>query len=289
MTFKDITIAAKDGLKLYMCSWRPEDAVQGVVCLVHGIGEHCGRYEHLAKFLNEAGYELLSFDIRGHGKSQGQRGHIPDMDAIMHDIDLLVAEAVRTNPRKPIFLYGHSLGGILVLNYALSRLPEITGVIATGPALRLAYTPPAIKVSLGNIMNKIFPSYSQASGLNIQGLSHDPGVEKAYKEDPLVHDRISARLFCCIMETGEWVLENAARFPLPVLLMHGGEDMLASPDATRQFAKKVGEKSTLKIWDGLYHEIHNESQNQEIFAFLVAWMKKTADARLNEVRPSSER
>jgi alpha-beta hydrolase superfamily lysophospholipase len=279
MTFKGTTIAAKDGLKLYMGSWRPEDAVAGVVCLVHGIGEHCGRYQHLAKFLNQAGYELLSIDIRGHGLSQGQRGHTPDVDALMDDIDLLIAEAQRTNPEKPIFLYGHSLGGNLVLNFALHRSPEITGVIATGPSLRLAFTPPAIKVSLGNIMDKIFPTYSQATGLNTQALSHNPEVVEAYKEDPLVHDRVSARLFCCIIETGEWALENAARFPLPVLLMHGGEDMLTSPDATRQFAEKAGEKSTLKIWDGLYHEIHNESKNQEIFAFLVDWMKKTAGAK----------
>ena len=263
-----------DGLSLFGQSWQPEGRPRAVVCLVHGIGEHSGRYVHVADSLIQSGYALISFDLRGHGKSEGPRGHIPSYEAIMQDIYSLLEVSNKKFPQSPFFLYGHSLGGNLVLNYVLRRQSHLKGVIATAPWLRLAFEPPAFKVTLGKVMNKIRPSFSQSSGLDTKALSHDPKVVHAYENDPLVHDHISARMFIGIYQSGQWALEHALEFSLPLLLMHGGDDKIISVEASREFANKINENCTLKVWDELYHEIHNEPEKEEVFKFLIDWLDK---------------
>jgi alpha-beta hydrolase superfamily lysophospholipase len=172
----------------------------------------------------------------------------------------------------PRFLYGHSLGGNLVLNYALRRKPDLHGVIATGPWLKLAFDPPASQVTLGRLMNGIAPGFVQHSKLDTRGLSHDQLVVDTYNNDPLVHDKISARLFVAIYDSGLWALEHAAEFPLPLLLMHGAADPITSAKASQEFAQKAGNKVTLKVWDGMYHEIHNELEQAEVFNFMLDWL-----------------
>lgn len=263
-----------DGLSLFGQSWQPEDQSRAVICLVHGMGEHSERYAHVADALTQAGYTLISFDLRGHGKSSGPRGHIPSYEALMQDISFLLESANKKFPQLPFFLYGHSLGGNLVLNYVLRYKPQLKGVIVTGPWLRLAFEPPAFKVTLGKMMNKIWPSFSQSSGLDTKVLSHDPHVVRAYENDPLVHDHISARMFIGIYQAGQWALEHASEFSLPLFLMQGGADKIISVEAGREFAGKIKENCTLKIWDGLYHEIHNEPEKEEVFKFLIDWLDK---------------
>lgn len=263
-----------DGLSLFGQSWQPEDRPRAVICIVHGMGEHSERYAHVGDALTQAGYALISFDLRGHGKSSGPRGHIPSYEALMQDISLLLESANKKFPQLPFFLYGHSLGGNLVLNYVLRYKPQLKGVIVTGPWLRLAFEPPAFKVTLSKVMNKIWPSFSQKSGLDTKALSHDLEVVHSYENDPLVHDCISARMFISIYQAGQWALEHASEFSLPLLLMHGGEDKIISVEAGREFAGKIKENCTLKIWDGLYHEIHNEPEKEEVFKFLIDWLDK---------------
>jgi alpha-beta hydrolase superfamily lysophospholipase len=245
-----------------------------VVCLVHGLGEHSGRYVHVVGSLIQAGYTLISFDIRGHGKSEGQRGHIPSYDALMKDVSSLLEVVNEQFPQLPFFLYGHSLGGNLVLNYVLRCQSHLKGVIVTAPWLRLAFEPPAFKIALGKITNYIWPSFSQKNGLDTKALSHVPEVVYAYENDPLVHDRISARMFISIYQAGYWALEHASEFSLPLLLVHGGDDKIISVEASREFAGKITENGTFKIWDNLYHEIHNEPEKEEVFKFLIDWLDK---------------
>lgn len=263
-----------DGLSLFGQSWQPEDRPRAVVCLVHGIGEHSGRYVHVADSLIQSGYALISFDLRGHGKSEGPRGHIPSYEAIMQDISSLLEVSNKKFPQSPFFLYGHSLGGNLVLNYVLRRQSHLKGVIATAPWLRLAFEPPAFKIALGKITNYIWPSFSQKSGLDTKALSRNLKVVHAYENDPLVHDRISARMFISFYQAGHWALEHALELPIPLLLMHGGADRLISVEASREFTGKITKNCTLKIWDGLYHEIHNEPEKEEVFKFLIDWLDK---------------
>lgn len=263
---------SSDGLQLYYQGWQPEGEAKAVVCLVHGVGEHCGRYAHVGGTLAQAGYTLLGCDLRGHGRSAGQRGHSPTYDALLDDIGGLLEEASARYPGGPRFLYGHSLGGGLVLNYALRRRPAIAGVIASGPWLRLAFQPPAWKVALGRALDRLRPDFSLATGLDVKALSHDPAVIRDYQADPLVHDRISAHMYLEMTEAGEWALAHAGDFPLPLLLVQGGADRLVSAPASQEFATRANGRCTLKLWDGFYHETHNEPQRAEVLRFMLDWL-----------------
>ncbi|MFZ5596803.1 MAG: alpha/beta hydrolase [Bacillota bacterium] len=260
-----------DGLKIFAREWRPEQ-VKAVVCLVHGFGEHCGRYNHLASHLETEGYAMLSHDLRGHGRSEGQRGHTTSYEALMEDIDHITGEASKRFPGLPVFLYGHSMGGNLVLNYALRRKPGLNGVIATGPWLKLTQHVPAVLVFIGKLIKKLSPASSRSSGLDARGLSHDPEVVRAYQSDPLVNGMISYGMLFSIVDSGLWALDHAKEFKLPLLIMHGGADPITLPQASMQFAENVRGDCTIKIWDGLYHEIHNEPEKNEIFRFTTDWL-----------------
>jgi alpha-beta hydrolase superfamily lysophospholipase len=192
----------------------------------------------------------------------------------MDDIASFSRQADERYPGLPHFLYGHSMGGNLVLNFALRRKPDLHGVIATDPWLKLAFDPPASQVLLGRLTNGIAPAFVQHSKLDTKGLSHDQAVVTAYANDPLVHDKISARLFVTIYESGLWALEHAAEFPLPLLLMHGAADPITSARASQEFARKAGDKVTIKVWDGLYHEIHNEPEKAEVFKVMLGWLDR---------------
>ncbi len=266
-----------DGLELFTQGWKTETEPKGVICLVHGLGEHSSRYAHLADVLVKAGYPLLTFDLRGHGRSGGKRGHIPSYQIFLDDVKLLLGEAKKRYPHAPKFLYGHSMGGGLVLNYALRRQTPLAGVIATGPALRLGFEPPAIQVALAKLMDSIWPAFTQPSDLDTKALSRDPEVVRRYEEDPLVHDRVSARSFSGFYQAGLWALEHAEEFSVPLLLMHGSEDRLTSPGASQTFADRVGQGCTFKRWEGLYHEIHNEPEQQQVFDFLLRWLQQTKE------------
>ncbi len=284
MSHIEFTKHSPDHLEFYFQGWEPESQPKAVVCLVHGLGEHSGRYAHVAAALNEAGYALLGFDLRGHGKSGGKRGHTPTYEALMDDIARLLDEAAARYPGLPRFLYGHSLGGNLVLNYALRRLVtpsaaersrRVSGVIATSPAIRLPKPLPPLQVALARVMNRLYPALQMPNGLALDGLARDPEVIRAYTADPLVHNKISVRLAIEMLAAGEWALAHAAEFPLPLLLVHGTADILTSAQASAEFAARVpAGRCTLKLWEGFYHETHNEPEKAEVLAYIVDWLNR---------------
>ena len=269
---------AADGVSLYGQGWQPQGEPLAVVCLVHGQGEHSGRYAGLAAALVQAGYAALALDLRGHGRSQGRRGHTPSYDAWLDDVARLLQEAARRFPGRPRFLYGHSMGGNLVLGYALRRRtgttpPGLAGVIASSPWLRLAFEPPRWKITLAEVMDRLWPAYAQASTLDPHSLSRDPEIVRALQDDPLAHDRVSARLYLSAYRAGRWALAHAAEFPVPVLLMHGSADRVSDAAATRLFAERVPGDCTFKLWEGFYHELHNEPERQDVFRFVAGWLQ----------------
>ncbi|MBN1163230.1 MAG: lysophospholipase [Candidatus Krumholzibacteriota bacterium] len=269
---EEIQIRTADRVLLRGRVWRPGKDPRGTLCLVHGLGEHGGRYSHLAAFLNRHGYILLAIDLRGHGRSEGKRGHTPGYAAMLDDIRAFLEEAEKLYPEKPVFLYGHSMGGNLVLNYALHRRPSLEGIIATAPLLRSAFEPPRWKMLLASLMLGIWPSLSLSSGLSSADLSRDPEVVRAYDEDPLVHDRVTPR-FLEIRRAGVRAVERAGELSLPLLLMHGDADRVTSCPTSRLFADRAGSICTLKIWPGLYHEIHNEPERGAVFDYLLSWLE----------------
>jgi len=263
-----------DNLKLFGHSWQPDTEVpKASIALVHGIGEHIMRYDQWAeKFVNR-GYAVTGIDFRGHGRSKGKRGHIPSYESLLQDVDMLIRKSQEFFPDKPVILYGHSLGGNIVLNHALTR-NNISRYIVTSPWLRLSFKPSSIKLALAQAMKRILPRLLQPSGLNVGHISHDPEVIKAYENDPLVHDRISVRMFINVYARGEWALANAGKLDRSVLLMHGGDDKITSADASCQFAEKAGKNVEFKIWKEMYHELHNEKIKDEVFGYIIDWLKK---------------
>lgn len=259
-------------LNIFAQDWKPEGEINGAVALVHGLGEHSGRYQHVAQALNAAGYAMVGLDLPGHGQSGGTRGH-SSYDAIIEEIDHLLSETARRYPDKPIFLYGHSLGGALVLYYTLKKHPKLCGVIATSPGLATAEPVPASKLTLARIMAQLLPAFTMENGLDLANLSRDPVVAQIYQADPLVHPRISAKLGLDLLTKGEWMLAHAAEFPLPLLLAQGSGDRLVSPQATAAFAQAApADKITYKVWEGFYHETHNEPEKQQVIQYMLDWL-----------------
>jgi alpha-beta hydrolase superfamily lysophospholipase len=264
---------SKDGLALYFQQWEPETPSRATICLVHGLGEHSGRYEQMAAFFTSSGFAVFSFDLRGHGKSEGPRGHTPSFEAFMQDIDLLFEEAGRQRPGQPCFLYGHSLGGILVLNYALRRKPQVKGVIATSSGLRTVLETQKNKIAFAKAAASVLPALSMPSGLDAAMISRDPEVVKLYQQDPLVHDRASLAMAKYTLEAIDWAFANASEFPAPLLLVHGAADQIAYARGSQEFSNAVCCDCTLKLWEGLYHETHNEPEKAQVLNHTLEWME----------------
>lgn len=272
MKTREWTWKSHDDLEMYTQSWEPEENSKAVVCLVHGLGEHSGRYAHVGEAFSEAGFALAGFDLRGHGKSGGLRGHIPSFDAFMDDIEGFVKQVNISFEELPRFLYGHSLGGILVMNYVLRRKLEFNGVISTGAGLRTTLEEQAGKVMMARVLGTLMPSVAIPSGLNPNDISRKKEVIDAYVNDPLVHDRMTLGFGKIMLAVLPWTFEHAHEFSLPLLIMHGTDDKLGYPRGSEEFAGYVKKNCTLKLWEGMYHEIHNEPEQDEVFAFMIDWM-----------------
>lgn len=263
----------EDNLRLYAQSWAPRGDARGVVCLVHGLGEHGGRYARLATYCAERGYAFLTCDLRGHGRSEGRRGELVSYERVLDDIGLLLTEATRRHRKAPRFLYGHSMGGNLVLNYILRRQTALEGAIVTGPWLRVLMDIPEKKRRLARILLRVWPTFAQATGLEAANMAHDPEVVKRYETDSLNHDVITLRTYFALEDAAEYALQHAEECAVPLLLMHGGDDAICDPEASREFAGAVDGDCTLRIWDGLYHEIHNEACAEDVFEVTFDWIK----------------
>jgi alpha-beta hydrolase superfamily lysophospholipase len=274
MKHSELELQSTDGLRLYAQEWAPDGEVTGLICLVHGLGEHSGRYAHMAEYFSSNGFAMISIDLRGHGKSAGQRGHSPSLEVMNDDFSLFLETARERFPNQHLFLYGHSLGGNLVLNYTIRSTPSIKALISSGPLLRPAFEPPAWKITVGRLLYSLLPTLAMSNELDRDALSKDPKVVEAYNADPLVHDRISSRLAIDMLDTGLWLLENAKLLRIPTLIVHGSGDRICSATASQEFAQKAGEICTLKLFDGLFHEIHNEPEKETVFAHVLSWIHK---------------
>ncbi len=273
MQHNELSWSGIDNKKLYGQAWIP-DKVEAVVCLVHGMGEHSGRYKHVAQFFNDRNWAVMTIDQRGHGKSEGARGHVQSFEVLLNQVDQLLKSAEEKYPNLPKFTYGHSMGGNVIINHTLRHKPKVKGVVATGPWLKLAFDPPKIKLSVGKLMRKIYPAYTEGNGLDANDLSHDKQVVQAYIDDPLVHDKVSTGFFFAVHEAGEWAIDNAAKLDIPLLVCHGSDDKITSFEASKNFAAKAGSKATFKGWEGMYHEIHNELDNADVLESIYDWMKQ---------------
>ena len=272
MEHHEFYFLSADGLKLFGQFWKGNEKPKHIINLIHGMGEHSTRYNHWAERFVNRGFGVVAFDLRGHGKSEGKRGHAPNYEMLMKDIDLFFAQSANLFLNTPVILYGHSLGGNLAINYTLRRQPKVKALVATSPWLGLAFEPPAIKLLLAKTLNKIFPSMIQATELIATNLSHDMTEVNKYICDPLVHDKISMRMFVSIISSCKFALANAHLLKTPTLIVHGTGDKITSYKQSAKFIEQAGNIATLKLWDGLYHETHHELQCDEIFAYHLQWL-----------------
>ncbi|HET6822528.1 MAG TPA: alpha/beta hydrolase [Anaerolineales bacterium] len=269
---------AEDGTTFFVHGWEPENgSPRALVVLVHGLGEHTARYAHVGKVLSKSGYALVGFDLRGHGKSGGARGHISSLDVIMQDIGQFFRLMEDRYPDIPRFLYGHSLGGLLALTYGILHGAHLRGVIATGAGLRSSLQEQKAKVAIARLLGLFLPTMTLPSGLDAATISRDPAIVEAYRKDVLVHDRVSLGLGNAALSAIDLCFARAREFAVPLLLMHGKEDKIAYFGGSEDFAellRAAGRDVTFKLWDGFYHEVHNEPGNEDVFLFMVEWLNQ---------------
>lgn len=271
------TWKSTDGIDFFVRGWQPETKPKAVVGLIHGLGEHSGRYEHVAQALTDAGYILASFDLRGHGKSSGVRGHFPSLDAVMQDIQDFFVFLSQRYPYLPQFIYGHSLGGLVTLTYVLRAKPNFKGVIATSAGLRTPLTEQKLKILMARMLGSFLPTTLISSGLETQVISQDQNVIERYDNDPLVHDRVSLALTKAGLAAIDYVWDHGQELSLPLLLMHGTGDRATYSHGSADFSKLVAKNNpdvTLKLWDGMYHELHNEPVKEQVFKFIIDWLDR---------------
>lgn len=261
------------GCEVFGVHTKPE-TVKGVVVLVHGFGEHHGRYlEHVIPMLLKASLAVVTYDNVGHGKSSGKRGHCPSYEALMDILKGTIEKAEAFYPDVPLFLYGHSMGGNLVLNYAMRKPNHISAIVATSPYLRLAFQPPKWKITIGKFLLKYSPSLTMPSGLDPTGISRIPEEVEKYTNDSLVHDKVSPMFSFPIIEAGAWAIENANQLKVDTLLLHGTADPIIDYTATKEFHQNAN-STTLKLFEGGYHELHYDLCKDEMLETISDWLKQ---------------
>ena len=268
------TFVATDGDNVMIQDWPLEPGVplRGVVIVVHGLGEHAGRYEHVARQLNEWGFAVRGYDQCGHGESGGPRGSLPTDTRLLDDLaDIIDSTRLRMSKQTPLILLGHSMGGLVVGRFVSLGIRVVEGLIMSSPALDAGMS--AFQKFLVSLLPKIAPNLRVGNGVKPQFISHDPAVVAAYRADPMVHDRISARLARFIADAGPQTLALAAQWKVPTLLMYAGDDRLLNPQGSRNFAAAAPKGVVTSVcFDPLYHEIFNELDAAPVFAELRRWL-----------------
>jgi alpha-beta hydrolase superfamily lysophospholipase len=270
------TFVASDGDNIVIQDWPLADSVpmRGVVVVVHGLGEHAGRYDHVARQLNEWGYAVRGYDQCGHGESGGARGSLPTDNRLLDDLmDIVDSTRIRMPRGVPLILLGHSLGGLVTAQFVALNLRQVDGLVLSSPVLNPGLS--KFQQWLLGFVPRLLPNLRMGNGLNPQYLSHDLTVVACYTADRRVHNRISARLVRFIAHTGPQVLARAAQWKVPTLLMYAGDDHLANPQGSRDFAAAAPPAVVqTQCFDTLYHEIFNEVDTTPVFATLKGWLDK---------------
>lgn len=262
------------GLELYYQSWQPDTAAKAVIALIHGLGEHSGRYPHVVNHLVPRGYAIYGFDHRGHGRSaQKLCAHVNQWGEYRGDVHAFLRFVREQTPDRPLFLMGHSMGGLIVLNYALYHPEDLQGVIASAPAVGAVDASPLL-IFIGRILSKLKPDICLDTGLDVNAISRDPAEVRAYMEDPLVSSKVSARWSTEFMNTIAWTREHAAEFKPALLILHGEADTLVPPEGSRIFFEKVQQPDKKRIvYPGGYHENHNDVHREQITVDLERWLE----------------
>lgn len=266
-------LAAVDGTRLFVTDWLTgaiHEKSPGII-LMHGLGEHCGRYSHVARFFNDCGWSVRAYDHRGHGRSGGARGDMPDSETVLHDAKIVFDDFARYCDGPPLLL-GHSMGGLFAARFATAGMTSLRGLILSSPAL--AFPMSAFQKLMLNTFGAIAPGLAVSNGLDTAYLSHDPAVEAAYNKDPLVHSKITPRLLRGMLAAVEFSHSHAPSLKVPTLLVVAGDDHLVDASGSEAFFARLAPGiGTLHRYAGYYHELFNEVDAVRVFEDVRNWLR----------------
>jgi alpha-beta hydrolase superfamily lysophospholipase len=260
-------------LPLYYQSWHPIQP-RAMLVIVHGLGGHCGSFEHIVDRFVPLGYKVYGFDLRGHGRSPGQRGYLNRWSEFREDLDRFL-DVIRTQePTLPCFLLSHSLGALLALDYSLQNSSKIQGVIALAPALKQVGVSP-VRIILGQVLSWVYPRFSLGTGIALETASRDRGVVEAYAQDPLRHGRGTARLATEFLAATSWVGQHASELQVSLLMMHGARDSVTSSIASYQFFQQIpfADKQWYEYADS-YHHLYDDLNYLEVLTDIENWLEQ---------------
>jgi acylglycerol lipase len=268
------SFTTSDGLNIHTESWLPDGDTRAVVLISHGVGEHIGRYAHVAARLVADGYAVYGLDHRGHGKSDGLRSYFNDLNDPVNDLKQYFDQVKTAQPGKKIFLYGHSLGSLIALLFTLRYQSELAGLISSGTPLEVEASQPKALIAAGGVLNNIIPK-AAITPLSTVYISTDPAEVKAYETDPLVyHGNVRVRVGYQIVEKSRMVKAHLSEIKLPVLVFHGGADKICPPAGSETLYRGASSSDkTLKIYPGMYHETHNEVEKSTVLNDIAAWLQ----------------
>lgn len=266
---------ADDMVRIFYQSWTAQNP-KGIVVISHGLGEHSDRYSNIMGALAGGGISFYALDHRGHGKSGGKRGHVDRYMKYIEDMKQLVETVVKKeNPGLPIILLGHSMGGLIAMRYALEHREDLRGLILSAPALVPAVAVPGWKKALGRFFSVIAPSLAMNNELDPADISSDPDVVQAYRDDPLVHDMVSARWYTEYLDTAEYCLARPSELEMPLLVIHGMADRMVSPEGSRiVFENASSQDKQIFTFESLFHETMNEriEDRKKVLKTISGWI-----------------
>ncbi len=272
MSHSEDQLTGAGGVRIFWQAWVPEGTPRAVIVIAHGASEHSGRYEHVAVRLTAEGYAVYAIEHRGHGRSEGRRALIDRLDNAVADLDALVSIAVERHPGAQVFLLGHSMGGAIAVRYAVLHGDRLAGLVLSGPLAALEAAPAVQRVA-ARVLSALTPGLPVV-GIDSTLVSRDPEVVQAYTSDPLVyHGKLPARTVNELATAIEAFPEQAAQITVPTLIMYGTADALCPPAGSVMLNERIGATDkTIKAYDGLYHEILNEPEQQQVLDDMCAWL-----------------
>lgn len=268
---KKISLQLQSGKNIFAWYVNPACTPRAIICLCHGWGEHSLRYIDWATQFVQNEYAFIAWDHYGHGQSEGKRGHIPNYNVFMEEINLVIKKANQLFPGTPLVLYGHSMGGNIAINFALKQSVHINLLIATSPWIELKNEPSKLMKGIVSILNRVAPALQLKAPLNAEGICHVKEEVKNYKTDPLNHGKITPRLLTEISNAGNYALKHISEFNKPFLLLHGDADPITSYKASVELLSKCKTCSFVPFSD-MYHELHNETVKSEVFNVIKQWL-----------------
>jgi acylglycerol lipase len=286
---RESSLPGAGGLEIYWRAWLPDGDPRAVVVIAHGAGEHSGRYAHVAQRLVDEGYAVYAIEHRGHGRSQGPRALIDRIDNAVADLDKLVVLAGDSHPRVPLFLLGHSMGGTIALSYTLAHQQRLSGLVLSGPLAALEAVPAPLRMTARTL--SVLAPRTPLIAIDASQVSRDPAVVSNYQSDPLVHHgKLPARTVVELAGAIEAFPDAVAAITVPALIMYGTDDGLCPPQGSVMLSERIGSSDkTLTPYQGLYHEILNEPEREQVLDDLCAWLSARVAQPAGAVTPSDNR